>query len=58
METLETAPVADVDDSKANENNEESELSGRLAEKMSKIRSKTDDITTENENLTEHKDPL
>ena len=57
METLETAPVADVDDSKANENNEESELSGRLAEKMSKIRSKTDDITTENENLTEHKDP-
>ncbi len=58
VETLETAPVADVDDSKANENNEESELSGRLAEKMSKIRSKTDDITTENENLTEHKDPL
>ena len=58
METLETAPVADVDDSKANENNEESELSGRLAEKMSKIRSKTDDITNENENLTEHKDPL
>ena len=58
METLETAPVADVDDSKANENNEESELSGRLAEKMSKIRSKTDDITTENEDLTERKDPL
>ncbi len=58
VETLETAPVADVKDSKANENNEESELSGRLAEKMSKIRSKTDDITTENENLTEHKDPL
>ena len=58
VETLETAPVADVTDSEANENNEESELSGRLAEKMSKIRSKTDDITTENENLTEHKDPL
>ena len=58
VETLETAPVADVDDSKANENNEESELSGRLAEKMSKIRSKTDDITTENEDLTERKDPL
>ena len=58
VDTLETAPVADVKDSKANENNEESELSGRLAEKMSKIRSKTDDITTENENLTERKDPL
>ena len=58
VETLETAPVAYVTDSEANENNEESELSGRLAEKMSKIRSKTDDITTENENLTEHKDPL
>ena len=58
VETLETAPVADVKDSKANENNEESELSGRLAEKMSKIRSKTDDITTENEDLTERKDPL
>ena len=58
VETLETAPVADVTDSEANKNNEESELSGRLAEKMSKIRSKTDDITTENENLTEHKDPL
>ena len=57
VETLETAPVADVDDSKANENNEESKISGRLTEKMSKIRSKTDDITTENENLTEHKDP-
>jgi hypothetical protein len=57
METLETAPVADVDDSKANENNEESKISGRLTEKMSKIRSKTDDITIENENLTEHKDP-
>jgi hypothetical protein len=58
VDTLETAPVTDVKDSKANENNEESELSGRLAEKMSKIRSKTDDITIENENLTEHKDPL
>ena len=58
VEILETAPVADIDDSEANENNEESELSGRLAEKMSKIRSKTDDITTENENLTELKDPL
>ncbi len=58
VETLETAPVADVKDSKANENNEESKISGRLTEKMSKIRSKTDDITTENENLTEHKDPL
>ncbi|MEJ6811439.1 MAG: hypothetical protein QNK47_04045, partial [Oceanospirillaceae bacterium] len=57
VETLETAPVADVKDSKANENNEESKISGRLTEKMSKIRSKTDDITTENENLTEHKDP-
>ena len=58
VETLETALLADITDSEANENNEESELSGRLAEKMSKIRSKTDDITTENENLTEHKDPL
>lgn len=58
VETLETAPVADVTGSEANENNEESELSGRLAEKMSKIRSKTDDITHEIENLTEHKDPL
>ena len=58
VEILETAPVADIDDSEANENNEESQLSGRLAEKMSKIRSKTVDITTENENLTEHKDPL
>ena len=58
VETLETAPVADVTGSEANENNEESELSRRLAEKMSNIRSKTDDITTENENLTEHKDPL
>jgi len=58
VEILETAPVADIDDSKANENNEESQLSGRLAEKMSKIRSKTVDITTENENLNEHKDPL
>ena len=58
LETLETAPVADVTGSEANENNEESELSRRLAEKMSNIRSKTDDITTENENLTEHKDPL
>ena len=58
VEILETAPVADVDDSEANENNEESQLSGRLAEKMSKIRSKTVDITTENENLTELKDPL
>ena len=58
VEILETAPVADIDDSEANENNEESQLSGRLAEKMSKIRSKTDDITTENENLTELKDPL
>ena len=58
VEILETAPVADIDDSEANENNEESELSGRLAEKMSKIRSKTDDITTEIENLTEHKDQL
>ena len=58
LETLETAPVADVTGSEANENNEESELSGRLAEKMSKIRSKTDDITHEIENLTEHKDPL
>jgi len=57
VDTLETAPVADVKDSKANENNEESKISGRLTEKMSKIRSKTDDITTENENLTEHKDP-
>ena len=58
VETLETAPVADVTGSEANENNEESELSRRLAEKMSKIRSKTDDITHEIENLTEHKDPL
>ena len=58
VEILETAPVADIDDSEANENNEESQLSGRLAEKMSKIRSKTVDITTENENLNEHKDPL
>ena len=58
LETLETAPVADVTGSEANENNEESELSGRLAEKMSKIRSKTDDITHEIENLTERKDPL
>ena len=58
VEILETAPVADVDDSEANENNEESQLSGRLAEKMSKIRSKTVDITTENENLNEHKDSL
>ena len=58
VEILEMAPVADVDDSEANENNEESQLSGRLAEKMSKIRSKTVDITTENENLNEHKDPL
>jgi hypothetical protein len=58
VETLKTAPLADVEDSKANENNGESELSSRLAEKMSKIRSKTDDITTENEDLTEHKDPL
>jgi len=58
VEILETAPVADIDDSEANENNEESQLSGRLAEKMSKIRSKTVDITTENENLTELKDPL
>ena len=58
VDTLETAPVTDVKDSKANENNEESELSRRLAEKMSNIRSKTDDITIENENLTEHKDPL
>ncbi len=58
VDTLETAPVADVTGSEANENNEESELSGRLAEKMSKIRSKTDDITHEIENLTEHKDPL
>ena len=57
VDTLETAPVADVKDSKANENNEESKISGRLTEKMSKIRSKTDDITIENENLTEHKDP-
>ena len=57
VDTLETAPVANVKDSKANENNEESKISGRLTEKMSKIRSKTDDITTENENLTEHKDP-
>ena len=58
VETLETAPVADVNDSEANENNEESGPSGRLAEKMSKIRSKTDDIATEIENLTEHKDQL
>ena len=58
VEILETAPVADIDDSEANENNEESQLSGRLAEKMSKIRSKTVDITTENENLNERKDPL
>ncbi len=57
VDTLETAPVADVKDSKANENNEESKISGRLTEKMSKIHSKTDDITIENENLTEHKDP-
>ena len=58
LETRETAPVAEVTGSEANENNEESELSGRLAEKMSKIRSKTDDITHEIENLTERKDPL
>ncbi len=58
VETLDTAPVGRVNDLEANKNSQESGLSGRLAEKMSKIRSNTDDILIESDNLTEHKDQL
>ena len=55
-QALEEAPLADMKDTETNGESTESALSGRLAEKMSKIRAKTDDISSESDFLDKHQD--
>ena len=51
-----STPMKDVEDAVQDEENQESASSGRLAEKMSKIRSQSADITTDSEALQERND--
>ena len=51
-----STPMKDVEDAVQDEENQESASPGRLAEKMSKIRSQSADITTDSEALQERND--
>jgi|TARA_B110000211_G_scaffold78813_1_gene92389 hypothetical protein len=51
-----STPMKDVEDAVQDEENQESASSGRLAKKMSKIRSQSADITTDSEALQERND--